>query len=134
MLKRKEIREQYSLKGDELEDCLMSAFCPCCAIVQQEKEVLTRQGKGPAMQAPIGYLPTPAMVAEPQMGQGVAPTQPGYTMEEQMRRSVSPQQGYMVEPQMQQAVLPAPQGYAAQERSRMTEPQAAQNGTPAQGY
>jgi PLAC8 family len=43
MLKRKEIRGQFLLKGDEVEDCLLSGCCPCCSLIQQEKEVLERQ-------------------------------------------------------------------------------------------
>jgi hypothetical protein len=41
--KRREIRNQFSLKGDGVEDFLLSSCCACCAIVQQEKEVVARQ-------------------------------------------------------------------------------------------
>jgi len=43
MLKRREIRDQFSIKGDEVEDCIVSACCPVCSLVQQEKEVINRQ-------------------------------------------------------------------------------------------
>ncbi|KAF4625936.1 hypothetical protein G7Y89_g12227 [Cudoniella acicularis] len=42
-LKRQEIREEYHLKGDAVTDCLFSAFCQCCTLVQQEKEVIAKQ-------------------------------------------------------------------------------------------
>jgi hypothetical protein len=67
MVKRREIRNTFALKGDEVEDCLMSSCCACCALVQQEKEVLGRQramGFGPQHQAEMGnqgYVPPEGM-------------------------------------------------------------------------
>jgi Cys-rich protein (TIGR01571 family) len=61
-IRRKEMRVQYSLKGDDLSDCLLSWCCTCCALIQQEKEVIGRQS------APVGqgYKPqTDVMVAGP---------------------------------------------------------------------
>lgn len=43
LLKRGEIREEHNIKGDHLTDCLFSAFCQCCTLIQQEKEVVAKQ-------------------------------------------------------------------------------------------
>ncbi|KAH6672498.1 PLAC8 family-domain-containing protein [Halenospora varia] len=56
-LKRSEIREEYKIKGDAVTDCLFSAFCQCCAIIQQEKEIIGKhrqQGISQGYQAPAG--------------------------------------------------------------------------------
>jgi hypothetical protein len=45
-LKRGEIRQKYAIKGDPVTDCLISAFCNCCAVIQQEKEVVHKQFTG----------------------------------------------------------------------------------------
>ncbi|EPE27729.1 PLAC8 family protein [Glarea lozoyensis ATCC 20868] len=42
-LKRGELRESYNLKGDHVTDCLLSAFCGCCTLIQHEKEVIAKQ-------------------------------------------------------------------------------------------
>jgi len=44
-IRRGEIRNDYSIKGDSLTDCVFSAFCHCCALIQQEKEVIGRQAQ-----------------------------------------------------------------------------------------
>jgi hypothetical protein len=46
MLKRREVRDLFSLKGDEVEDCVLSGCCAGCALVQMEKEVSNRQSMG----------------------------------------------------------------------------------------
>ncbi|KAH8594697.1 PLAC8 family-domain-containing protein [Bisporella sp. PMI_857] len=57
--KRGEIREKYNIKGNQLEDCLFSAFCGCCVLVQQEKEIIGRQ----SIAATQGYQAPPTMTA-----------------------------------------------------------------------
>jgi hypothetical protein len=58
MLKRRDVRNQFSLKGDEVEDCLLSSCCACCALVQMEKEVSNRQSTGrPVELNQQGYVP-----------------------------------------------------------------------------
>lgn len=49
MLKRGELRKRFGIEGSALKDCAGSCFCPCCTLVQQEKEIETRSG---TMQAP----------------------------------------------------------------------------------
>jgi PLAC8 family len=72
MIKRREIRNRFGLKGDEVDDCIMSACCACCALVQQEKEVVARQhGMGQLQQQHHMQMP---------MGQA----QQGYVPQEQM--------------------------------------------------
>jgi len=60
MMKRGEIREKYDIKGDQMSDCLMSWCCGCCALIQQEKEIIARQES--AGQS-VGYAKTPGMTA-----------------------------------------------------------------------
>jgi hypothetical protein len=40
---RREVRYKYHIKGDNLEDCWKATLFPCCAFVQQEKEILWRR-------------------------------------------------------------------------------------------
>ncbi|KAG9234656.1 PLAC8 family-domain-containing protein [Amylocarpus encephaloides] len=42
-MNRSEIRAANNIRGDHLTDCLFSAFCGCCTLIQQEKEVLAKQ-------------------------------------------------------------------------------------------
>lgn len=70
MLKRWEIRNQFGLKGNEVEDCLVSSCCAFCAIIQQEKEVVVRQRtytgrQGPSETANMGYQRPPNMATPP---------------------------------------------------------------------
>ncbi|KAI1116882.1 PLAC8 family-domain-containing protein [Nemania sp. NC0429] len=58
MLKRGEIRERYGIKGSGCNDCCVSYWCPCCALIQQDNEVKTRQQAQPDRQ---GYMAEPAM-------------------------------------------------------------------------
>jgi len=57
-MKRSEIRQSYNIKGDSVTDCLFSAFCHCCALIQQEKEVIAKQQQAGLVsqgyQAPVG--------------------------------------------------------------------------------
>jgi Cys-rich protein (TIGR01571 family) len=39
-LKRGELREKYNIKGNVLEDCFLTCCCPCCSLIQNEKEVI----------------------------------------------------------------------------------------------
>jgi hypothetical protein len=54
MMKRKQIREAYGIEDSGMGDCCTSFWCLCCALVQQEKEVKSRQL--PCYQA-AGYQP-----------------------------------------------------------------------------
>jgi hypothetical protein len=42
---RREIRYRYHIKGNNGEDCLKATFCVCCALVQEEKEVVWRENQ-----------------------------------------------------------------------------------------
>ncbi|EFX05939.1 duf614 domain containing protein [Grosmannia clavigera kw1407] len=44
MVKRSEIRQQLGIKGNGASDCCTSYWCTCCAVIQQEKEVVARTG------------------------------------------------------------------------------------------
>jgi hypothetical protein len=63
-IKRREIRDRYNIGGDAVTDCLVSWCCHCCALIQQEKEVISRQQQAGLVQQ--SYVTPPAgMVAEP---------------------------------------------------------------------
>lgn len=42
MMKRSEIRETFGMQGDGTSDCCVTYWCPCCALIQQDKEVKVR--------------------------------------------------------------------------------------------
>jgi hypothetical protein len=63
MLKRTEIRERYGIKGDGTADCCATYWCPCCAVIQHDKEVIARTSAGPVAQ---GYQPNKEGMVMPQ--------------------------------------------------------------------
>ncbi|CAI4219267.1 unnamed protein product [Parascedosporium putredinis] len=65
MMKRKEIRIKYGIKGGAMGDCCTAYWCTCCATIQQEKEVVTRT-KGLEGVVQQGYQAPVAMKAVPQ--------------------------------------------------------------------
>ncbi|KAK8075713.1 plac8 family [Apiospora hydei] len=69
MLKRTEIRERFGIPGSGFGDCCTSYWCPCCAVIQQDKEVQARlPGGGPV---------DSQYQAQPQMEMAAAPQQAG---------------------------------------------------------
>ena len=56
-LKRGDMRDRYGIQGSSVEDCLGAMCCPCCGLVQEEKESLIRTQEAPAQ----GYQMNPAM-------------------------------------------------------------------------
>ncbi|KKK18037.1 hypothetical protein ARAM_000765 [Aspergillus rambellii] len=55
MMKRAELREKFGIRGSVGEDCILSCCCPCCVLVQQEKELDAQAAflqAGPGYQAP----------------------------------------------------------------------------------
>ncbi|KAI1073958.1 PLAC8-domain-containing protein [Whalleya microplaca] len=59
MLKRGEIRERYQIEGSGCNDCCVSFWCSCCAVIQQDNEVKIRQKN--AQPIAEGYQPQPGM-------------------------------------------------------------------------
>jgi len=62
MISRSKMRRQYGIKGNGCNDCLVSCFCGCCALVQEDKEVKAQEkeyGKhgAPKRQPPMVYMP-----------------------------------------------------------------------------
>ncbi|KAH8887460.1 PLAC8-domain-containing protein [Thozetella sp. PMI_491] len=101
LIKRGEIRERYGLKGDGMGDCCATYWCPCCALIQQDKEVQMRSAAGPIVQ---GYQSEKGMTVpgqQPQAApQGYAP--PGeYHQQGQIQ--------YQQQPQYQQQQQQQPQ-------------------------
>ncbi|PKY08988.1 PLAC8-domain-containing protein [Aspergillus campestris IBT 28561] len=58
MFKRGELRERFGIQGSGCGDCASAYFCPCCSLMQHEKEVDDQSGR---MQAPGGYQAPPGM-------------------------------------------------------------------------
>ncbi|KAI1064688.1 hypothetical protein LB507_000141 [Fusarium sp. FIESC RH6] len=50
MMKRGEIRERFGIKGSGMNDCCVSYWCLCCALIQQDNEVKARLSQGPITQ------------------------------------------------------------------------------------
>jgi Cys-rich protein (TIGR01571 family) len=44
-LNRSDIRKNLSIQGSYIEDCLLSWCVPCCAVVQEWREVMKVKGK-----------------------------------------------------------------------------------------
>lgn len=42
MMKRGEIRERFGIEGGGCEDCCVTYWLPCCALIQQDNEVAAR--------------------------------------------------------------------------------------------
>ncbi|OTA56520.1 PLAC8-domain-containing protein [Hypoxylon sp. EC38] len=66
LMKRDEIRKRYQIQGSSTSDCCVSYWCPCCALIQQDNEVLIRQRNAQPVIAQ-GYQPQPAMQMQMQM-------------------------------------------------------------------
>ncbi|KAI9811073.1 MAG: hypothetical protein M1827_005655 [Pycnora praestabilis] len=59
MINRGDVRARYKLDGSGAGDCLRSYCCPCCVLVQEEKEVLLKTQGGVAHSTqPQGYQKT----------------------------------------------------------------------------
>jgi len=56
-LKRNEYRHKHGISGNGCSDCMGAACCPCCGLVQEEKDSLLREAKGGAG----GYQSNPGM-------------------------------------------------------------------------
>ncbi|KAH7113561.1 PLAC8 family-domain-containing protein, partial [Dactylonectria macrodidyma] len=50
MMKRREIRERFQIKGSCMDDYCASYWCYCCALIQQDEEVKARHARGPITQ------------------------------------------------------------------------------------
>lgn len=42
-MQRSDVREKFHLEGNCISDLVISWFCGCCTIIQQDKEVAYRQ-------------------------------------------------------------------------------------------
>jgi hypothetical protein len=52
------MRDQFGIEGSGVTDCLGSWCCPCCGLIQEEKEAKLRAEGGAAVQ---GYAQQPQM-------------------------------------------------------------------------
>ncbi|KAL4914913.1 PLAC8 family-domain-containing protein [Aspergillus aurantiobrunneus] len=62
MMKRRDMREKFGIKGSVGEDCIISCCCPCCVLVQHEKEL---DAQATRFQDAPGYQPPAAMAYPP---------------------------------------------------------------------
>ncbi|KAF6839683.1 PLAC8 family protein [Colletotrichum musicola] len=46
-IKRTGIREQFGIEGSQVGDWCTAIWCPCCAVLQQDKEVVSRTEYAP---------------------------------------------------------------------------------------
>ncbi|KAF9890356.1 hypothetical protein FE257_006023 [Aspergillus nanangensis] len=55
MMKRGEMRKRFNIEGSGFSDCMSSYCCPCCVLVQHEKEVEAQASRHTTgYQAPLG--------------------------------------------------------------------------------
>ncbi|BAE60615.1 unnamed protein product [Aspergillus oryzae RIB40] len=60
MIRRGEIRQRFGIEGSGVSDCCSSYWCPCCVIVQQEKEIEAQSERlQTGYQAPAGMAYAP---------------------------------------------------------------------------
>lgn len=59
MMKRGEIRKRFNIEGSGCSDCFSSYCCPCCTLIQNDKEIESQANRG--MQPPATYQPPAAM-------------------------------------------------------------------------
>ncbi|KAL4984841.1 PLAC8 family-domain-containing protein [Aspergillus falconensis] len=62
MMKRRDMREKFGIKGSVGGDCILSCCCSCCVLVQQEKELdaqARRFQTATGYQAPVAMAYTP---------------------------------------------------------------------------
>lgn len=61
-VRRSNMREELGIKGSGFGDCCGAFWCPCCGLLQEEKEMVrrTEMSQGTGYQAPQGmkYPPT----------------------------------------------------------------------------
>jgi len=61
-MQRGDIRKRFGINGGGCTDCLASACCTCCVVIQSEKEVVERTSAGNG----AGYVAPQGMMAQPQ--------------------------------------------------------------------
>ncbi|KAL4934278.1 PLAC8 family protein [Aspergillus undulatus] len=77
MMKRRDMREKFGIKGSVGKDCLLSCCCTCCVLVQHDKELDTQAAR---FQTPVGYQAPSAMAYSQQESK---PTEPAYSPQPQ---------------------------------------------------
>ncbi|KAL4909656.1 PLAC8 family-domain-containing protein [Aspergillus multicolor] len=67
MMKRRDMREKFGIKGSVGGDCILSCCCSCCVLVQQEKELDAQMRRFQTVGS-AGYQPPPVMTYNPEGG------------------------------------------------------------------
>ncbi|KAL4936333.1 PLAC8 family-domain-containing protein [Aspergillus oleicola] len=97
MMKRRDMREKFGIKGSFAKDCLCSCCCTCCVLVQQDKELdkqAARFQSASGYQAPSGMSYAQQDTAIPQQQPHVQ-TSSTVTYPQQPQETYPPQQqGY----------------------------------------
>lgn len=65
MMKREEFRRRFNLEGSTARDCCGAYWCPCFALVQEEKECKARMGGAGHVASQQGYQRNDAMAYNP---------------------------------------------------------------------
>ena len=66
-VKRNAYRHKHGIEGSGCMDCLASACCPCCGLMQEEKESLLREGQASMGMAGQGATPQQGYQQSPGM-------------------------------------------------------------------
>jgi hypothetical protein len=66
-IKRSDMREQLGIQGSGFGDCCASYCCPCCALMQEEKEMVR---KSEMVTHTAEYQPPQGMMYPPQQQPG----------------------------------------------------------------
>ncbi|KAF5643946.1 plac8 family [Fusarium tjaetaba] len=119
MMKRGEIRERFGIKGSGMNDCCVSYWCLCCALIQQDNEVKSRLSQGPITQ---GYqaqkegmhMPASPAAQQQQQQQQYHDQKPNPQQQASQPDYQLPQHGYQ-SPQPQGSYPPPQQTYNPQQ-------------------
>ncbi|KAI9786558.1 MAG: hypothetical protein M1816_007882 [Peltula sp. TS41687] len=65
MMKRDEFRQRFNLEGSAVGDCCGAYCCPCCGLVQEEKEAIARLGRAGNTVPQQGYQKNDTMGYNP---------------------------------------------------------------------
>lgn len=68
MLKRGEMRHRFGISGNGCKDCMAAFCCPCCVLVQQEKEAVAQSEKIEQASGAAGYRAPEGMAYPPSNG------------------------------------------------------------------
>ncbi|KAF9774921.1 hypothetical protein IL306_007009, partial [Fusarium sp. DS 682] len=114
MMKRGEIRQRFGIKGSGMNDCCVSYWCLCCALIQQDNEVKSRLSQGPITQGYQAQKEGMHMPTSPPAQQQYQEQKPNPQQQAPQPDYQLPQHGYQ-SPQPQGSYHPPQQTYNPQQ-------------------